>query len=57
MTLTGRVFPNPPPPEYIWVQVVLVSDESCEIDTLLRMGSRFSVMRGTNTYCGIVEIS
>jgi hypothetical protein len=30
--LTGRVFPNPPPPEYAWVQVVSVSDESCEID-------------------------
>jgi hypothetical protein len=25
--------------------------------SLLRMGSSFSVMRGTNTYCGIVEIS
>jgi hypothetical protein len=32
MALTGHVFPNPPPPEYAWVQVVLVSDESCEID-------------------------
>jgi hypothetical protein len=32
MTLTGRVFPNPPPPEYAWVQVVSISDESCEID-------------------------
>jgi hypothetical protein len=25
-------FPNPPPPEYAWVQVVSVFDESCEID-------------------------
>jgi hypothetical protein len=32
MALTGHVFPNPPPPEYTWVQVVLVFDESCEID-------------------------
>ena len=32
MALTGHVFPNPPPPEYAWVQVVSVSDESCEID-------------------------
>jgi hypothetical protein len=32
MSLTGRVFPNPPPPEYTWVQVVSVSDELCEID-------------------------
>jgi hypothetical protein len=32
MALTGRVFPDPPPPEYAWVQVVSVSDESCEID-------------------------
>jgi hypothetical protein len=32
MGLTGRVFPNSPPPEYAWVQVVSVSDESCEID-------------------------
>jgi hypothetical protein len=32
MALTGRVFPNPPPLEYAWVQVFSVSDESCEID-------------------------
>jgi hypothetical protein len=32
MALTGRVFSNPPLPEYAWVQVVSVSDESCEID-------------------------
>jgi hypothetical protein len=32
MALTGRVFPNTPPPEYAWVQVVSVSDELCEID-------------------------
>jgi hypothetical protein len=32
MALTGHVFLNPPPPEYAWVQVVSVSDESCEID-------------------------
>jgi hypothetical protein len=32
MALTGHVFPNPPPLEYAWVQVVSVSDESCEID-------------------------
>jgi hypothetical protein len=32
MALTGHVFPNPPPPEYAWVQVVSVFDESCEID-------------------------
>jgi hypothetical protein len=32
MALTGRVFPNPPSLEYAWVQVVSVSDESCEID-------------------------
>jgi hypothetical protein len=32
MALTGHVFPNPPPPEYAWVQVVSVSDEPCEID-------------------------
>jgi hypothetical protein len=32
MALTGRVFLNPPPPEYTWVHVVSVSDESCEID-------------------------
>jgi hypothetical protein len=32
MTLTGHVFPNPPPPEYVWVQVISVSDESCDID-------------------------
>jgi hypothetical protein len=32
MALTGRVFPNPPPPEYAWVQVVSISDKSCEID-------------------------
>jgi hypothetical protein len=32
MALTGHVFLNPPPPEYAWVQVVLVSDELCEID-------------------------
>jgi hypothetical protein len=34
MALTGYVFPNPPPPEYAWVQVVSVSDESCEIELL-----------------------
>jgi hypothetical protein len=55
MELMGRVFPNPPPPEYAWVQVVSVSDESCEID--IRTEESFSVMRGTNTYCGIIEIS
>ena len=32
MALSGHVFPNPPPSEYAWVQVVSVSDESCEID-------------------------
>jgi hypothetical protein len=32
MALTGHVFPIPPPPEYAWVQVVSVSNESCEID-------------------------
>jgi hypothetical protein len=32
MALTGHVFPNPPPPEYAWAQVVSGSDESCEID-------------------------
>jgi hypothetical protein len=32
MALTGHVFPNSPPLEYEWVQVVSVSDESCEID-------------------------
>jgi hypothetical protein len=32
MALTGHVFPNPALLEYAWVQVVLVSDESCEID-------------------------
>jgi hypothetical protein len=32
MALTGHVFLNPPPPEYAWVQAVLVSNESCEID-------------------------
>jgi hypothetical protein len=32
MALMGHVFLNSPPPEYAWVQVVLVSDESCEID-------------------------
>jgi hypothetical protein len=32
ITLTGHVFLNPPPPEYAWVQVVSVSDASCEID-------------------------
>jgi hypothetical protein len=38
MTLIGHVFPNPPPPEYAWVQVVSVSDESCEIDILTEDG-------------------
>jgi hypothetical protein len=42
MALTGRVFPNPPPPEYAWVQVVSVSDESCEIDIPTEEGSSFS---------------
>ena len=32
MALSGHVFPNPPPSEYAWVQVVSVSDESSEID-------------------------
>jgi hypothetical protein len=32
MALTGHVLPNPPPPEYAWVQVVSVFDESCKID-------------------------
>jgi hypothetical protein len=32
MALTGHVFLNPPPPKYAWVQVVSVSNESCEID-------------------------
>jgi hypothetical protein len=27
MALMGRVFPNPPLPEYAWVQVVSVSNE------------------------------
>jgi hypothetical protein len=31
MALTSHVFLNPPPPKYPWVQVVLVSNESCEI--------------------------
>jgi hypothetical protein len=38
MALTGRVFPNPPPPEYTWVQVVSVSDKSCEIDIPTKVG-------------------
>jgi hypothetical protein len=32
MALMGHVFPNPPLPEYTWVLVVSVSNESCEID-------------------------
>ena len=32
MALSGHVFPNPPPSEYAWVQVVSVSDASSEID-------------------------
>nr|TKW21838.1 hypothetical protein SEVIR_4G147400v2 [Setaria viridis] len=32
IAITGHVFPKAPPPEYAWVQVVMVLDESCEID-------------------------
>uniref|UniRef100_K3YD16 Ubiquitin-like protease family profile domain-containing protein n=1 Tax=Setaria italica TaxID=4555 RepID=K3YD16_SETIT len=32
MAVTGHVFPKAPPPEYVWVQVVMVLDESCETD-------------------------
>uniref|UniRef100_K3ZD19 DUF8039 domain-containing protein n=1 Tax=Setaria italica TaxID=4555 RepID=K3ZD19_SETIT len=32
MVVTGHVFPKEPPPEYAWVQVVMVLDESCKID-------------------------
>uniref|UniRef100_K3YZP9 Uncharacterized protein n=1 Tax=Setaria italica TaxID=4555 RepID=K3YZP9_SETIT len=32
MAVTGHVFPKAPPPEYAWVQVVTVLDESCETD-------------------------
>uniref|UniRef100_K4AKE0 Uncharacterized protein n=1 Tax=Setaria italica TaxID=4555 RepID=K4AKE0_SETIT len=32
MAITGHVFPKAPPPEYAWVLVVTVLDESCEID-------------------------
>jgi hypothetical protein len=38
MALAGRVFLNPPPPEYAWVQVVSVSDESCKIDIPIEDG-------------------
>uniref|UniRef100_K3XQW6 DUF8039 domain-containing protein n=1 Tax=Setaria italica TaxID=4555 RepID=K3XQW6_SETIT len=32
MAVTGHVFPKEPPPEYAWVEVVTVLDDSCEID-------------------------
>jgi hypothetical protein len=57
MALTGHVFPNPPPSEYACVQVVSVSVSRARLISLLRMGSSFSVIRGTNTYYDIVEIS
>jgi hypothetical protein len=57
MTLMDHVFPNPPPLEYAWVQVVLVSDESCEIDTPTDDGINLLGDARTNTYCGITEIS
>nr|TKW02657.1 hypothetical protein SEVIR_8G254500v2 [Setaria viridis] len=30
--ITAHVFPKKPPPEYSWVQVVTVLDDSCELD-------------------------
>jgi hypothetical protein len=57
MALTGRVFPNPPPQSTHGLKLFRFL-MSCErLISLLRMGSSLSVMRGTNTYCGIVEIS
>jgi hypothetical protein len=38
IALMCLVFLNPPPLEYAWVQVVSVSDESCEIDIPIEDG-------------------
>uniref|UniRef100_K3XQ63 Uncharacterized protein n=1 Tax=Setaria italica TaxID=4555 RepID=K3XQ63_SETIT len=38
MAVMGHVFPKAPPPEYAWVQVVTVLDESCEIDIPIDKG-------------------
>jgi hypothetical protein len=56
MALTGHVFLNPPRQSTHWVQVVCRVSHARSISLLMR-GSSFSVMRGTNTYCGSMEIS